>query len=83
MKLIMSRVLLVLVAVAAMHGPVSAHAVLVSSTPKDRAVIKVAPKQVVLNFNSRTWLSASGGLFFITLFSEIQLTRWLSGGLPL
>ena len=60
MKTIISRiawsatqVIIVLLAVAAIGTAASAHAVLVSSVPKDKAVLKTPPKQVVLRFDAR------------------------------
>lgn len=52
MKSIIIGVLLIIAAVA-IYSPINAHAVLVSSTPKDQAVLKSPPKKVILNFNSR------------------------------
>lgn len=34
-------------------NPTHAHAILVSSTPKDKAVVKNSPAKVILNFDSR------------------------------
>lgn len=39
--------------VAVACSPAGAHAVLASSSPKDKAVLSAAPKQVVLRFKSR------------------------------
>lgn len=38
---------------AVFAAPAAAHAVLVSSTPKDNATVKVAPANVVLRFDAR------------------------------
>lgn len=53
MKPVIVGVLLTMVAVAAINIAVDAHAVLVSSVPKDQAVLKTPPKKAILNFNSR------------------------------
>lgn len=53
MKPIITGAFLVIAAVAAIYSPINAHAVLVSSTPKDQAVLKTPPKQAILTFNSR------------------------------
>ena len=45
--------LLILIAVTGTPLVAEAHALLVSSSPKDKAVLKAAPKQVVLRFDAR------------------------------
>lgn len=50
---ITAQAILIVLATAAMAVPASAHAVLVSSTPKNNVTLKAPPKQAVLRFNSR------------------------------
>jgi copper resistance protein C len=52
MRSVCLGITLAAVLVAAVATAVGAHAVLVGSSPKDKATIKAAPKQVVLNFNA-------------------------------
>ncbi len=53
MRSVCVRITLAAVLAAVIATSASAHAVLVSSTPKDGATVKAAPKQAVLHFNAK------------------------------
>ncbi len=51
--LVLAQVFFVILAVAGARSPASAHAVLVSSSPKDHAILKAPPQKVILRFDAR------------------------------
>ncbi len=49
----LALLVLIIIGALALPAPANAHAVLVSSSPKDKAVLKTSPKTVMLRFDAR------------------------------
>lgn len=65
----------VLLALLALPVAANAHAVLVSSTPKDKAVLKTAPKRVALRFDARIEKKVSQATLLTARGQKVTLTK--------
>ncbi len=74
-----SLVALLAAAVALSQGPVSAHAILTSSVPKDGAVLQSAPKRIVLRFSTRIEKGVSSALLTRADGRRVNLKRPAKG----
>lgn len=79
MKSTSIRIALFIVVFAVLSTVVYAHALLLSSSPRDKAVLKAAPKQIVLRFDARIEKKVSRVTLYDSDRKVIKLPRPAAG----
>lgn len=72
-------IVLLVVGIALSQNPVSAHAILTSSVPKEGAVLRNAPRRIVLRFSTRIEKGVSTALLTRADGSRVNLRRPAGG----